>query len=802
METPEEKAYLPSITATAQRIFELTPPAEAPLAAIDAAMRLKQAEHFRSGRTESNALMEQVQLSPERRRAAVWRAAQTLTGAPFLNGKPLEQLWQMNILGWPMQLSTQDFDWLAVDATGRAEEAERFLAFGTLLEVWRAAGNPDDLLARIREIAPRSSTKSEQKLSAWLAPRETTAQEKALEAESQTHRRKHDEVQAEQDKSWKNLIDDVMANPERLRNPMEPTAETVDARLYYLWQLFERMHEGTNRYSFADTAPLERLIGREATAAFCEGLRIQWRKHAPTLKSERPADKRNTIMLVDCMGITAISIEAKNTLDWPGRLSTDEAERAAAYATLEINGLPSWMSALAERWPGPVGNILLKEIDFELDDANSGPRVGVLEDVARATPAVSRTVVLPLFARLKSDLEIPRSALSSILTIILKGLDREKKELLSLCLQRVSELASEEAAGIYLTTAFGIDPSAAVEALAKRLDALDRASQTQLAQRVLPQLVGDRLFNRGIDLALIPVLLMHRLLLIAFQTIRYDEDIRHPSGEVYSPDVRDHAQHARDALFTQFIQIRGRPVYESLRAMANMEGFPIARERMLEIARERAQYDSELQPWPAMEVFALEQKFDAIPRTPAELQEVALHRIADIQHDLINADFAQGATLKLLPDEKSVQVWVANELSNRKERAYSVERESHVVEEKEPDLRLRAKAADASLPIEVKVAETWSLTDLEEALEDQLANRYLRAKDARHGVLLLVHQKRRAKGWIRASDDIVLSFAEVVQHLQTRADILAAQFDGPQIQVTTLDVSELPDSKNVTGPVK
>ena len=61
---------------------------------------------------------------------------------------------------------------------------------------------------------------------------------------------------------------------------------------------------------------------------------------------------------------------------------------------------------------------------------------------------------------------------------------------------------------------------------------------------------------------------------------------------------------------------------------------------------------------------------------------------------------------------------MANELRNRQGRAYSVEREPHVVDEKEPDIRLRAKASDASLPIEVKVPESWSLAELEEALTD------------------------------------------------------------------------------------
>ena len=49
----------------------------------------------------------------------------------------------------------------------------------------------------------------------------------------------------------------------------------------------------------------------------------------------------------------------------------------------------------------------------------------------------------------------------------------------------------------------------------------------------------------------------------------------------------------------------------------------------------------------------------------------------------------------------------------RQRRAYSLEREPHVVDEKEPDIRMRAPKTDASVPIEIKVAESWTLPELE-----------------------------------------------------------------------------------------
>ena len=109
---------------------------------------------------------------------------------------------------------------------------------------------------------------------------------------------------------------------------------------------------------------------------------------------------------------------------------------------------------------------------------------------------------------------------------------------------------------------------------------------------------------------------------------------------------------------------------------------------------ERAANDSESAPWSPVNVIEFEQTAEAAPSTSIDLQRVALWRLDDIEQDLLHGDFAQGATVKGLPDENAVQNWVAQQLRDKQRTAYSVEREPHVVEEKEPDIRLRAKLTD------------------------------------------------------------------------------------------------------------
>jgi hypothetical protein len=277
---------------------------------------------------------------------------------------------------------------------------------------------------------------------------------------------------------------------------------------------------------------------------------------------------------------------------------------------------------------------------------------------------------------------------------------------------------------------------------------------------------------------------------MAYRTIRIEDDHNRPSGQPYSPDERDNAEHARGAAFNQLFETAGRATFDALLRLAEDPEFPLDKAHLRELARERASKDSESAPWMPAEVIAFEQTAEAAPSTGKDLQRTALRRFDDMQYDLLHDDFAQGSTLKARPDEKAVQNWIADRLRLKQGRAYSVEREPRVVDEKEPDVRLRAKASDASLAVEIKVAESWTLAQLEVALTDQLCGRYLRGRDGRHGILLLVHQHPRPKGWQDVENGAFLTFSEIIGRLRVRASRIAgADPDAPQPEIATVDVS-------------
>ena len=79
------------------------------------------------------------------------------------------------------------------------------------------------------------------------------------------------------------------------------------------------------------------------------------------------------------------------------------------------------------------------------------------------------------------------------------------------------------------------------------------------------------------------------------------------------------------------------------------------------------------------------------------------------------------------------------------------------------------------MSIEIKIAESWSLNQLIEALQDQLVGQYLSQVNSRYGVLLLCSMGTpRVEGW-KNDDHQLGNFADLVEYLDTLAKDIAKQ---------------------------
>ena len=485
-------------------------------------------------------------------------------------------------------------------------------------------------------------------------------------------REKTEAEHAVRDRSWLEFIDGLRKDPNQLRQVRRPSAEGIDGRLYNLWQLLTETVDASSRYAIDSIAPLEPMLGPEVAAATRDGLIQHWRLWTPKLKSDRSVDERDQINIADCMGITGISIEAQMKPHWSERLSSDEAVLAARYATLEISGFPSWISELAAAKPAEVRKVLMGEVEAELADLEAASRFGVLEDISRADKPFLELMAPVLFEELVRRDDLTQNVLAPMLSVIAGGLREHRQRFAECALGRFKNADDMRIASLYLAAAFAVDSSAATDALMGRLDTLNADGQTALAKLILPSIFGTRFRSDDMARPALSFASLQRLVVMAYRTIRMEEDRNRPSGEAYSPDERDNAEQARGAAFNQLVETPGRATFGALLQLAVDPEFPVDKARLRELANERAAQDSESAPWPPAEVISFEQTAAAAPSTGKDLQRTVLRRFDDMQHALLHSDFAQGSTVKALPNENAVQNWIADRLRLKQGRAYSV----------------------------------------------------------------------------------------------------------------------------------
>jgi hypothetical protein len=784
--------YATTLAGASEQLLELSSPNVAQDAAIDAVLRIGDRRFDRTQRRLKKGAdaVEQLHRTPERRRAAFWRAADRLGSHKTLTGRPLLHTFQMKFLGWPPGLVLDDINWLLADAPDRGSATERQLAVNAALNLWFNEGQQDEAMkARIAAVAATDSD-MRAAYAEWMTPRVKSAEEIKSEEELAESMRTGEQAQAEREQSWVNFVTEMRADPVKLQKLLPTAPNTVDGRIYDLWQLLRQAVRGSSHYAIDTVAPIAEIAGQEVAAAFADRLAEIWRSWKPKLHNARPPNERNQIGMIDCMCIAGVSIEAASRPNWASHLTEEQAARAAEYATLEINGFPKWIGALVAVWPEAVEQVLAHEAASDLDNPTPGVHYQTLEDINRGAEGLARLMAPSLWRELQARPDLNQLALRPLLPILVRGLSEgDKGGFHTLVLERFQHIDDAQVSAQYLGAAYAINTHRATDALVAKLDRLGETEKTAVVERVLPQMFGSRWSRSEPSAAALDLATLERLVLLAYRIVRIEEDRDRANKGVYSPDERDEAQEARSAAFKTLVSRPGAATFKAILRLIDTPGFPIPASRLRALAYDRAAEDAEHTAWVADEARLVEERFERPPLTEQELQLVALQRLEDLQHDLIHGDFQQGTTLSALPNEPAVQNWMADRLWHLRATAYSVAREAHVADEKEPDLRFTAKASDATVAVEIKVAESWTLKALEDALVVQLCGQYLRAQGGRYGILLLVHKVPRPKGW-ELPDGTYLNFEAVVQRLcDLAATIRSDSLTGPQPEICAVDVS-------------
>lgn len=783
-----DEQMLETLEVAAARYASLIPETLLTDSIIDAGIRLGEGhrfgERYRTAREKGELNLEaQINATPERRRLTLWRCADRFRSAMKTQ---LNHPWQLRLIGLEPLIEAADIEWLIEDIESRSDEEELRFATNGAMTVWWGGGNDPALLSKIRDANP--STVVQQTIESWFAAPMRNPEPERFEAEQATRDEQNAIDQARVDESWIDFRNKLQANPELLLHYHMPADGRVDGHLFHLWRLLSRLGENSSHYAIADISPLRPLFGDAVVQAFRKAMIQYWRLLHTTLPSEVPQDQRRTSRANDLLGIVGITLEAGDNPEWALALNKEEAELATRFATRELNGFPKWIDDLAAAHPAVVKEIVWRYLAVDFEPIGAAEHPTHLQDVISASDAVSGLIA----PRMLDWLGASPNVSGDVLDMALRLISRDPASLtaaIPMATRRSLDPNCRWTRAAYIALVYAHDAAVATDLLIHALQSMSRNDQVLLAQATLPRAFGSRLRLDKFRLAPISFDSLERLVVLAFEQIRPGDDNNRPSLRAYSPDERDDAESARDGLFNALVNTPGYATYAAIERFRKTPDFPICDRHLRKLAFQRASEDSELKALRAVDVLTFEKSHELVPATSADLQRVGMARLNDIAHQLRHGDFNQGLTVARLPDEVDVQNWFADKLASLQGRSYSLEREPHVAEEKEPDIRLGSlRDPAAKSPIEIKVAGSWSLKELEDALTVQLRGRYLRDKQNRFGILLVVHNTVRSKGWKKGSS--YLNFAEVMAHLVKIAqDMASTDALAPQIEAMGIDLS-------------
>jgi hypothetical protein len=474
------------------------------------------------------------------------------------------------------------------------------------------------------------------------------------------------------------------------------------------------------------------------------------------------------------LGLTGLEIEARETNNWASSLSRLEAELACRYAVRELNGFPDWLPRLYAEHRAVVRTVLLREMRWEIETAKNEEAIGYIisglepygewlrEDVAEELLDFV-TAHAPTSERLTRD----------VLSVVLGTAAIKDQAISGVACKHAHAVQDNTGKALWLATWASVDCDAALDLLERELNGRGPADATELAMLFSASLLGDRRRNlkQSRQQFRTPQRLL-RLYRILHRHIKRRDDLDRIGKGTYSPTLRDDAQEARDSVFTHLREMPGKDAYLAVRTIADETTDNPTLRRWLDYhARTKAESDADAATiaWTEEDLRSFGSEHERKPRTHQELFQLVTYRLEDMKDSLEHGDSSLAGMLILSPHEHEHRKFVGHWLREKGVGRYVVPQEEELADAKRPDMRIHPAGFDAPLPIELKIADKWSGSDLFERLENQLCGDYLRDQRSRCGIFLMTYRGIEQTSWYHPYTQALLNFAELVAALQARA---------------------------------
>jgi len=546
---------------------------------------------------DKNRLTDLVPLWPELNDALYWRMVEERRARKSANGERLTDDWQLTAYARFWKFTGSDFGRVISWITTRELLDDRLVALSRSFSLYLERGKPDDWVSEIK-LAVKDQRELEASLESKLNPPQQEEAGWQLEHRNWERKREREQRKASRDRAaW---VSELQADPDRVRHPksVTPGQMTND----HLHLLLSVNGEGWTRYDArSNWRSLDAEFGTDVAVAFRDAAAGHWRYYQVPLPSEG-AD-RSSIPYALVFALVGLAIETEETPDFYDKLTSQEAEQAFRYLTRELNGFPRWFEPLYRRHRDIGLRAVIRELTWELEITSSGPAINyILSDIVHHAPWLYADIAPTLLAWLEDGKAVCDENLNYILTIM-QSADVDRLE--ALARSRITVEPNGAQRPRWFAVWVGQDPEQAIPALQAELDGMAFDNATLFAQHFVVSLVGNRHRGEGtteefrttaVHLKSLYVL-MHRF-------IRAEDDIDRANTGVYSPDLRDHAQDARNMLFKMLAESPGEGTYWALKELANDHPDEKYRLWMAERARQRAIADGDEPVWSDADIHA------------------------------------------------------------------------------------------------------------------------------------------------------------------------------------------------------
>jgi hypothetical protein len=774
----------------ARKAVEATPTAGTPTSAVvRTLMAVERADHHEP-RSEETPISTLVRSRPFVNRALFWADVEEVRAAPNPTERPIHY-WQVHFGGHTLWgLTEADLGWLRQDLANREHVDDRRIALSAILEILRDTGCLDASLPNLR-LSISGQAVLESDLTAYLTPPPQSAEELDFQREA-AERRLETARQTEEDKqSWRQYCSEISANPERLRDPTRLTSPEGlhDVQILVRWL---KGHTGQNdsKRAAMQWQEVAAGFGSSVAEAYRDAMVKLWRLVTP----ERPQRREGggiTTKWANVFSFSGIGIEANLSPGWALRLTPEEAALAAGHVCHCEEGYPDWLEPLLERHIEAVLPIIRQELEAEWNAEADNPG-DLLHHVAHSRDSVPM-VLQGLLIEIVTGPDAANARKAEMGFRILQRIELDEAARRRVARTATARLASpptndDSRMLLGLATLFLFDAGAAITHLKAWIDTAPEPQRKTRAEQALARLFGR---DHALVPAVLPALSTPNLCALAhFTYVRVSpkDDVRHEGS--YTPDTRDTAESARSAILKALLDRPGEEAYLVVKGLADAGIAGVSKTRFRELARGKAERDSEFAPWEPGRVVAMEARHAAPIRTHDDLMRVIMSVLADIQRDLVHEDASLRKLVVPADSEDQVQQWLAVELRMRAKGRFHVHRESEIADKNKPDIVVSAIGAAIELAIEVKHGgkKDWTVKTLEIALAEQLATDYLRTAARRRGILVITHHGNRT--WLTPEDNAELHFECLIGRLQRLAATIRSNAIGSvKVEVVGIDAT-------------